>query len=66
MCTGALGFRCNRVCMNREGVSWPGGSLRCTGLTIAKEGCTVHRCTVHRCTVHRCTEGGEHTDQSKK
>ena len=34
MCTGALGFRCNRVWMNWEGVG--------------------------------CTEGGEHTDQSKK
>ena len=25
MCTGALGFRCNRVWMNGEGVSSPGG-----------------------------------------
>ena len=40
----------------REGRSWPGGCLRYIGLTTANEGCTVHR----------CTEGGEHTDQSKK
>ena len=40
----------------REGRSWTGGCLRCIGLRIANEGCTVHR----------CTERGEHTDQGKK